>query len=162
MQRLIVALLFFLIDCLWIGSDLWSGADMKNTNSRNDLHGSSEVVRVLWTVSDYKMTDSAVWTENKAKAMLFKPLDIDDTSITFDRKKCDNVSFETKEARASKYLDQHYNISPQWLGIADETLKVIRTTRDMPGFTEYMRLQDRRLVIFLHDVFFFLEPHVTY
>jgi hypothetical protein len=162
MYRLIITLLFTAIACLGLASPSWSGADMTGTNSGSGLVGGGESLNVLWTVLAYKRTDSATWTEDEAKAMLFKPLDIDKTSITFDRKKCSNVSFERKEVNASEYLERLYKVTPQWLGIADDVLKVVITNCDIPGFAEYMHLKDRRLVIFLNGTFFFLKPNVTY
>ncbi len=94
--------------------------------------------------------------------MLCKPLDIDKTSITFDRKKFGNISFERKEVRASGYLNHGYNGTPQRLGIAEEFLSVVVTNCNIHGFAEYIQLKDRRLVIFLNGTFSFLECNVTH
>jgi hypothetical protein len=162
MRRLIITVLFSAITCLSPASVSWSGTHMTSDNSGKGLVGGGESLRVLWTVSGYKRTNAATWSEDEAKGMLFKPLDMDSSSITFNGKKCENVSFDRKEFKASEYLERVYQVTPQWLGIADEVLRVVRTDCDIPGFAEYMRLKDRRLVIFLNGTFFFFEPDVTY
>jgi hypothetical protein len=162
MPRPTTMVLVLAIACLGLASDSWSGADMNASRSYTVPAGGGESLRVLWTVSGYKRTDGATWSENEAKGMLFKPLDIDSTSITFDGKKCKNISFERKEVQAAEYLERTYHVTPQWLGIPGEVIKVVLTNCNIPGFAEYMHLKDRRLVIFLNGIFFFLEPNVDY
>jgi hypothetical protein len=162
MHRFLITVFFSAIVCLGLASPLWSGTDLTSANPGKGLVGGGETLRVLWTVSGYKRTNRATWTENQAKTMLSKPLDIDQTSIAFDRKRCDNVCFTRKEVKASKYLKKLCNVTPQWLGIDDGVMKVVRTSCKIPGFSEYMHLSDRRLVIYINGIFFFLEPNVTY
>ena len=162
MHRPIITLLSSAIACLALASVLWGGTDMTGTNSGKGFDSSSAGLKVLWTVLDYKRTDNATWTENEAKGMLFKPLYIDKTSITFGSDKCENIYFKIKEVKASEYLERIYKVDPQWLGITDDPVKLIQTNCDIPGFSEYIRLKDRRLVIFLNGIFFFLELNVVY
>ena len=135
---------------------------MTRNDSGKGQVGGGESLRVLWTVSGYKRTNAATWSEDEAKGMLFKPLDMDSSSITFDRKKCENISFERKEAQAAAYLERTYHVTPQWLDIADDVIRVVKTNCNIPGFAEYMHLKDRRVVIFINGTFFFLEPNVNY
>lgn len=119
-------------------------------------------IRVLWTVSGYKISENAVMREDDARKMLFKPLDIGEAYITFDGKTCRNIIFKKETVKVKEYLHRAYQIMPQTIGIDQETSEVIKTNCDLPGFGEYMRLKDRRLVIYIKGVFFFFEPAVTY
>ena len=119
-------------------------------------------MRVLWTVSEYRLGTNAIWGNEEARKLLFKPLDIDANSITFDGKKCSNVTFKKETVKVKEYLDNFFHTTPQTLGIADETVEVIKTNCNLPGFAEYLRLRDRRLVIQINGVFFYLEPAVNY
>ncbi len=119
-------------------------------------------MRVLWTVSEYRLGTNAVWGNEEARKLLFKPLDIDANSITFDGKTCRNVIFKKETVKAKEYLDNLFHTTPQTLGIEDETVEVIKTDCNLPGFAEYLRLRDRRLVIHINGVFFYLEPAVNY
>jgi hypothetical protein len=119
-------------------------------------------MRALWTISNYKVTGGAVWGEEEARKLLFKPLDIDATQITFDGKTCRNVIFQRGEVNAKEYLDNAYRTTPQALGIKEEAVEVVKTNCDLPGFAEYMRLKDRRLIIYLNGVFFHFKPAVNY
>jgi hypothetical protein len=161
MNRFIIGFLFFFTFSLGMNTNLCSENDMKPKGSK-DSNGLAESIRVLWFVSDFKRSENAMLSENEARAMLLKPLDMDDTSITFDGTKCRHVSFQTNKVNTSEYLFHNYNITPEWLGIADDVMKVILTNCDIPGFNEYMHLEDGRLVIFVNGVFFFFRLNITY
>lgn len=118
--------------------------------------------RVLWTVAGYKIGENAIWGKAEAEKLLFKPLDVGATYITFDGKTCRDIIFQKTRVNAAKYLDQTYHIAPEILGISEEVLEVVKTNCDLPGFSEYMRLKDRKLVIHVNGVFFYFEPAVNY
>jgi len=124
--------------------------------------GGSVSMRVLWTVSEYRLGPNAKWGDEEARKLLFKPLDITSTTITFDGRKCDNVIFKREAVNAKEYTNNFFHITPQMLGIADETVEVVKTDCNLPGFAEYLRLRDRRLIIHINGVFFYLEPTVNY
>jgi hypothetical protein len=119
-------------------------------------------MRALWTVSQYTIGKNTLWGEKEARSMLFKPLDITETSITFDGKTCRGISFKKEKQKAKEYLETVFHTTPQTLGIAEDEVEVVKTDCNVPGFAEYLRLKDRRLVIYLHGVFFYLEPTVHY
>jgi hypothetical protein len=119
-------------------------------------------MRVLWTVSGYKMGSNPLWGEKEARSMLFKPLDITASAITFDGKTCRDVTFEKETLNRKEYLASLFHAKPQRVGIAEEVVEVVTTNCDLPGFDRYLRLRDRRLVIYLNGVFFYLEPNVNY
>lgn len=119
-------------------------------------------MRVLWTLSEYKVGDGAVWGEEEARKLLFKSLDIDATQITFNGQTCRDVIFQREKVNTKEYVDRAYNTIPRALGIEQETVEVVKTNCDLPGFAEYMRLKDRRLIIYLNGVFFYFEPTVNY
>jgi hypothetical protein len=119
-------------------------------------------MRLLWTVSEYRLGANAVWVKEEASKLLFKPLDIDANSITFDGKKCSNVSFKKEIVNTKDYLDNFFHTTPQALGVQGETVQVIKTTCNLPGFGEYLRLKDMRLVIQIKGIFFYLTPAMNY
>ena len=119
-------------------------------------------IRVLWTVSAYHIGKSAVWGKTEAQGMLFKPLDITTSSITFDGQTCHDLTFEPEIVDAAQYLAERYQTTPQTLGFEEKTLKVIKTNCCLPGFSEYMRLRDRRLIVPINGVLFVFEPMVNY
>lgn len=119
-------------------------------------------MRVLWTVSGYKVGEGAVWGEEEARKLLFKPLDIDATTITFDGKMCRDVIFKKEMVNTKEYLNRVYQTTPETLGIQEEVVEVVKTNCDLPGFGEYMRLRDRRLIIHLNGIFFYFRPAVNY
>jgi len=119
-------------------------------------------VRVLWTISQYVMGPNATWDKLKAEAMLFKPLDIEESSIIFDGKSCQNIKFNPAMISTADYLKTTYKITPQELNLSDQEIQVVKTNCELPGFQEYIRLNDRRLIISISGVFFFFEPNVNY
>jgi hypothetical protein len=119
-------------------------------------------LRVLWTVSEYRIGGRAVWGKEEASALLFKPLDIDADSITFDGKTCRDVIFNREMVPAKEYLGRAFHTTPQAIGIPEEVVALVKTNCDLPGFSEYLHLRDRRIVICINGVFFFFAPAVNY
>jgi len=124
--------------------------------------GGGVSMRVLWTVAYYRAGEGAVWGKEEAEKLLFKPLDIGATYITFDGKTCRDVIFRRETVQATEYLDHVFHTTPRALGIGEESLEVVKTNCDLPGFAEYMHLKDRRIVIHINGVFFYFEPAVNY
>ena len=124
--------------------------------------GDGNSMRVLWTVAGYKAGAGAAWSEDEARKMLFKPLDITATSIAFDGKVCREVLFEKEKVTAETYLDRTFHMTPQDLGISNGIMELVKTSCDLPGFAEYLCLPDRRIIIHIHGIFFYLEPAVAY
>ena len=133
-----------------------------NIQPQSQAMGDSVSMRVLWTVSEYRIVTNAAWGIEEARKLLFKPLDITATTITFDGIKCSNVIFKKETVNTKEYLDNLFHIAPQFLGIADETIDMVKTDCNLPGFAEYLCFRDGRLVIQIKGVFFYLEPVVTY
>ncbi len=81
-------------------------ADNKTNRLENPAAGVKRgmAMRVLWTVSAYHIGENAMWGKTEAESMLFKPLDISTSTITFDGKTCNDVTFETEIVDAAKYL----------------------------------------------------------
>jgi len=124
-------------------------------------NSTGNVMRVLWTVSEYKIGFGGEWGENEARSLLLKPLDKRSSSITFNGQTCQGISFKSEIVDAEKYLSERYQTTPHMLGIPEETIQVIKTNCQLPGFSEYIRLKDRRLIIWIKGVFFFFEPTVN-
>lgn len=121
-----------------------------------------KTMRVLWTISAYHIGKNAMWGETEAKSMLFKPLDINASIITFDGQTCRDVIFKSEIVDATKYLAEKCQTTPQTIGFEEKTLKVIKTNCFLPGFSEYMRLKERKLVVSINGVLFVFEPTVNY
>lgn len=130
--------------------------------SSAEVSGKGVSMRVLWTVSKYIMTERATWDEKEARKLLFKPLDMDVNYITFDGKTCSDVTFKKETVKTKEYLENVFHTTPQKLGISEETVEVIKSSCNLPGFDEYLRLKDKQLVIQINGVFFFLEPAINY
>lgn len=124
--------------------------------------GQTVSLRVLWTVTSYVRAPDALWTEDRAKSMLFKPLDMDETTITFDGRICNGLTFIRERVQLDTYLSGVHGITPGFLGVEAEEAVLTRTECDIPGFDAFLRLPDRRLIVTMGGVFFILEPHVSH
>jgi hypothetical protein len=124
--------------------------------------GDGEEARVLWQVSGFVPGPKAAMDRGEADKMLAKPLDISGDRIVFDGKACEGVKFKSTNEPLGKYLKGVYKVAPKELDLADEVIEVIETNCGLPGFREYMRLGDGRLVIQVKGVFFFFAPNVNY
>lgn len=130
-------------------------------SSRSDPDRGVEF-RVLWSISSFSLGKDSEWGEDEAKNMLFKPLYMDSSSITFDGRSCTGIAFKTDQVNSTAYLSHRYDITPDIFSYSHDMLQVVRTNCSIEGFSEYMRLRDRRVVIHLHGVFFVFNPVVNY
>lgn len=138
------------------GTEIAPFADASNPNKAEGIS-----MRVLWTVSGYVFGKASAMDEQEAKALLFKPLDIKETEIIFNGGICKGVTFQKEIVDTAQYLATIWQITPETLGIDEQKIQVITTNCDIPGFHQYMRLSDRRLIVPINGVFFFFEPAVT-
>ena len=122
----------------------------------NNLQRAS--MRVLWTVSGYVPGPGTTFNKEDADALIFSPLDVDESSITFDGKTCANVVFRRERRQLGEYLARVHATNPQRIGLSDQEVEVVKTNCTLPGFSEYLRLPDSRLLIVIDGMFFFLEP----
>ena len=121
-----------------------------------------QFIRVLWTVNKYAILDKSKVSETEAQAFIFKPLDISEDSITFDGNTCSNVTFIEHDVNAKDYFLSNFHAEPQDIGIDESPLKLVRTSCTLPGFSEYFKLQNRKIVVFKNGVFLFFSPRVNY
>jgi hypothetical protein len=119
-------------------------------------------MRVLWKVTEYKPGPSSTMKKEAADALIFSPLDIDASRIAFAGKTCSDVVFQKERVPLGSYLNRVHAASPEAVGLSDQEVEVVKTNCTIPGFAEYFRLPDRRLVIVIDGMFFFLEPAVSY
>lgn len=161
-HSLTLFLLFSFILCT-VQSSL-SVAGTKNTPKDDPLATSATGVsmRVLWTILDFHRGSYAALSEKEARTMLFKPLDMTTSSIVFDGQSCDDILFEKETVETKIYLQERFQVSPQTLGLEQETVQIIKTNCPMTGFSEFLRLQDRRLIVPIHGVLFVFEPALNY
>ncbi len=119
-------------------------------------------MRVLWNVSSFHVGEGAEWGEKEARAMLLKPLDMTSSTITFDGRTCRDVVFSRETVVAEAWFQEKFTVASQALGLEDETVQVMKTDCRIPGFSEYIRLQDNRLIVPMHGILFVFQPAVTY
>jgi hypothetical protein len=123
--------------------------------------GMAATTRVLWTVKQYILGANATVDENTAKSYLFKPLDIGPDYITFDGNTCQNVTFNKQTVATDQFLTDSLKTTQQTLGIDFAQIEVDQTNCTLPGFAEFMRLPDRRLIVSIDGVFYFFAPKVN-
>lgn len=135
-------------------------SDHFRTDSPQDQRGQN--MRILWTVSSYHRTPNATWGDAEARKLLSAPLDITISSISFNNKSCTGITFSSSVTETAGYFHERFQISPSLINYHEQEIQVIRTHCDIPEFKEYVRLGDRRLLLFSHGVLFVLSPAVTY
>lgn len=121
-----------------------------------------ERMRVLWTVSSYHKTKNATSGDSEARKLLFQPLDITPSSISFNGQTCVDISCSSKFLDTKDYFHKHFAISPLLIDYNNNQIEVIQTTCTIPGFSEYIRLHDRRLVVAIDGIIFIFSPNVNY
>jgi hypothetical protein len=132
------------------------------------LEGEQDTLRPLWRVSGFFAAPYSSWGEGEAQKLVFQTLDISEDSITFQGLRCRGVVFERENVEADTYLAERWQLTPSDLGIQDSQgilrpqVELIRTRCGIPGFQEYLRLANGRLVVPINNIFFFFDPEVAY
>lgn len=72
------------------------------------------------------------------------------------------MAFKKEKVDATQYLAEKYQITPAMLGCREEMIEVIRTNCNLSGFSEYMRLRDRKLIVPINGILFVFEPAINY
>lgn len=134
------------------------------TGAVSDAGDTGHSMRVLWTINDYRLGPNAQMSEAMARAYLFKPLDIDQEAsrITFAGQACQDVVFQMREMSSTDYFNRTFRITPDAIGVPEEKVQIFDTNCNIPGFGEYVRLNDSRLIVPIQGVFFFFSPRVTF
>ncbi len=133
-----------------------------NSGSDVEPHQATTSMRVLWTISGYVIGSDFTGDKQAAEAMLFKPLDMTDTAIIFDGQACEGTTFQRETVKTAEFLSSSWSTSPQALGIDSPELQVVKTNCGIPGFQEYVRLADGRLIVPIDGVFYFFAPKRNY
>ena len=110
-----------------------------------------------WTVTDYKFGGISAWGETESEALLDTIAEIGADSIAFNGQTCEGLTFNSSLLNPVEYFDISFRILPGTIGISQAELEVITTTCDIPGFSEFMRLDNGQLVLNIEGVFFFLD-----
>lgn len=141
------------------------GSELSRTQSVSE-RPEGITARSTWRVTDRKPRPygSGGSITGMSSRMGFMDIDIfsGGDSISFGSKSCKGVRFEASIVDAKSYLTARYAVDTAFLGIADAELTVVRTNCNLPGMSEFIRLNDRRLVVLIDDVFYFLEPNTIY
>lgn len=127
-----------------------------------DAQAGAISMRALWSVSRYVMCKRSTVSEQQARSYLFKALDLTPSEITFDGRSCRGVHFRRESVAAASYLRQAWQVTPEELGIEEREVELVKTDCTLPGFQEYLRLRDNRLVIEIDGIVLFFQPVVTY
>lgn len=132
-------------------------------NDNHEPEGAEHInnrARTLWTVTDYFITKNSIHGDSQAQSMMFKPLDMSDTSITFDGRMCHVSEFEWITVDLGTYVQKSLSITVDDMGISDQKVEIIKTDCDIPGFSEIVRFADMRLMVVIDGICLFLEPDI--
>lgn len=118
-------------------------------------------IRILWRVSDYILGKDFSGNEKDLETWRAQGLDMNDTEIIFNKQVCKGVVFSKEKVDATDYLTTRWQETPKSLGIEGVGFEVIKTNCSLFGFSEYMRLEDSRLLVPYSGAWFIFEPNVN-
>jgi len=144
---LLVSLLFFLFT--------------NGCNSTTKEKQSGVVMGIPWKLTDYLILPNATWNKSDANKLIFKEAFIDKNSIHFNGQTCKGVNFKYSTVSLNQHLSTKYHISVGAMNLPEQQASIISTNCNIRGFNNYLRLNDRRILIFLNGVAFFLTPSIS-
>jgi hypothetical protein len=119
-------------------------------------------VQALWRVEGYIQGPDATMPPAEILAYQGRQLDMDDTSITFAGKTCTGITFNRHRTDTPTYFSEKLHIHQDDISYPSPTIGVIRTNCALEGFAEFIRLDDRRLLVTVQGVIFILMPNIIY
>lgn len=138
----------------------------KSRKADNPAAGKGVFARVTWRLAGYRQIPIGGGTRKASPVPLITSIGMDlfsgGDSISVGGRRCESVSFDISRIAARPYLAMRYGIEPELLSVSSNELIVIKTDCDLPGMREFMRLDARRLIVFIDGVFWLFEPDVLY
>ncbi|MBM9605780.1 hypothetical protein [Desulfopila inferna] len=128
----------------------------------NSADGGGVTTRALWHVTGFIHGPDAKMTNDEILSYQGRPLNIDDTSLTFGGTTCSPITITRSQADTASYFSKKLFIHQDDVEYTSPTVGVIKTNCDIEGFEEFVRLNDRRLLVSVQGVVFILEPNVNY
>jgi len=119
-------------------------------------------IRHLWTLETFIAGPYAAMSNEQAKLNIGKPLDMDETRISFANETCSSLTFYRKEDTLSNYYLNAAEYIHSITGNPQEVITVIQTHCGIEGFDEFIRLSDRRLIVQIKGVFFVFTPNLNF
>jgi len=157
MPRTLLAVLLFLIPVIPTAC----AQDNVPPPSKNSPESESASMRVLWTISNLILLPTAEISADQAGQMLFTPLDMTATSITFDHQTCNDVIFERREVDLSSATSFLTAAARKELAVTDDEAVLVETSCHIHGFKTFLRLPDNRLLVKMHGVLFVFQPNIN-
>ena len=131
------------------------------SSAKEEKQGSS-LMNIPWKLTDYIILPNATWGKSDANKLIFKEATISENSISFNNQNCKEVIFKRSPVSLGKYLSQKYHISIDAMKLKEQPVTQITTNCHLNGFSNYLQLADRRIIIFINGVAFFLVPAINY
>ncbi|MEE4240888.1 MAG: hypothetical protein V2I36_05450 [Desulfopila sp.] len=126
----------------------------------NDLNGIT--TRPLWRVDGFIPKSNSTIGKNEILSYQGRSLDMVENAITFDGRSCSPIIIKRYQADTARYLSQQLHIHPKDAEYHSPTLEVIKTNCHIEGFDEFVRLNDRRLLVPVGEVVLVFLPIVNY
>ena len=130
-------------------------------NSTTKEKQSGAVMGIPWKLTDYLILPNATWNKSDANKLVFKEAFIDKNSIRFNGQTCKGVNFKHSTVSLNQHLSTKYHISVGAMNLPEQQVSKISTNCNISGFNNYLRLNDRRILIFINGVAFFLTPGIN-
>ena len=130
-------------------------------NSAKEKKSDTVMMGIPWKLTDYLILPNARWNKSDANKLLFKEAFINKNSISFNGKTCKGVNFKRSSVSLNQYLSTKYHISAEALNLTEQQASMISTNCNLSGFNNYLRLNDRRVLIFINGVAFFFVAAVV-
>ena len=116
---------------------------------------------VSWDIFTHYASPIAALSEAEATARYGTPITITADSITFGDQTCTDLTYSGEYLLAGNYFDTFYQFSSQTIYIEPQTpIAIIRTNCDIPGFGEFISLDQGYEQLFINQdgVFYPLYP----
>ncbi|WP_315119620.1 hypothetical protein [uncultured Clostridium sp.] len=149
---------------IYLSSSIFSGCSLNNLNATDKISSPSNSLSPLngvWEVKRYKVFNSGSKTYQESKR---KPANLLGSKAAFNKEHsflideiCKDPQYKLKEVNANNYFFYTYKVDKEDLDIKEDKIEVISVVRDGGLFYDFIKINEKELVVYLDDVFYYLE-----
>lgn len=110
-----------------------------------------------WEITSYKRGSSRTITDEEASKLIGKKAIFNEEAAVFNEESCTSPSYKIKNVNAADYMLYQYKISPEYLNITKNTIQVVTITSKNQFFSEFIRVDDSKIIASEDGVFFYLK-----
>lgn len=149
---------------IYLSSSIFAGCSLKNINATDKISSPSNSlspINGVWEIKKYKVFNFGNKTYQQSK---IKPANLLGSKAAFNKEYaflideiCKDPQYKLKEVDANNYFFYTYKVSKEDFDIKEDKIEVISVIYGENLFHEFIKINEKELIVYLDDAFYYLE-----